>query len=91
MSRLTPKIGSEYQVPMDHSELDQLKQTYNEALERCIAAIRDQQTLLENTGHSARSEDAWKQAEFALDDANERAKKARQEYEEAVRKTNFGF
>ena len=76
---------------MEYPELDRLKSNFEAALQRWIAAIQREQELLASTTHSARSEDVWRQADFGQEEAQNAAKKAKQEYEDAVRKANFDF
>jgi len=76
---------------MEYPELDRLRSNFEHALQRWIAAIRREQDLLATTTHSARSEDVWRQTDFEQEDAQNAAKKAKQEYEDAVRQANFDF
>jgi hypothetical protein len=76
---------------MESQELDRLRSNFEQALQRWVAAIQREQELLRTTTHSARSEDIWQQADFDQEDAQSAAKKAKQEYEDAVRQANFGF
>ena len=76
---------------METAELDDLKLNFQRALERWTLSIQRLQQVLAQTSHSARSEDVWREADFEQDDAQKAAKNARQAYEEAVRKANFGF
>jgi hypothetical protein len=76
---------------MNSEELDRLRSNFEHALQVWVAAIQREQELLATTTHSARSEDIWRQADFEQEDAQSAAKKAKQEYEDAVRKANFGF
>ena len=76
---------------MEIAELDDLKLKFQRTLERWIRSIQRLQQVLAETSHSARSEDIWRQADFEQEDAQKAVKEARQAYEDAVRKTNFGF
>ena len=73
------------------AELDDLKLNFQRALERWVRSIQRLQEVLAQTSHSARAEDIWKQADFEQEDAQKGAKDAREAYEDAVRKANFGF
>lgn len=72
-------------------DLDLLKQNYQAALDRCIASIQGLKEVLAKTGYSARAEDDWEHAHFAVKEAQEEAKKAREDYEAGIREANFGF
>jgi hypothetical protein len=76
---------------MQTVELDGLKQNFERALERWVHSIQRLQEVLAETSHSARSEDVWRRADFEQDDAQKAVKDAREAYETAVRKANFGF
>jgi hypothetical protein len=76
---------------MDTSTLNDLKGRFESALQVWILKIQRLQEILRTTTHSARSEDIWEQADLDLTDAEDAVRKARQDYEEAVRKANFGF
>ena len=76
---------------MDTAELDDLKLNFERALDRWIRSIQHLQHVLAETSHSARSEDVWREADFEQEDAQNAVKAARQTYEDAVRKANFGF
>ena len=76
---------------METAELDDLKLNFQRALERWILSVQRLQQVLAETSHSARSEDVWREADFEQEEAQQAAKTARQAYEEAVRKANFGF
>ena len=76
---------------MDTAELDDLKLNFERALDRWIRSIQHLQHVLAETSHSARSEDVWREADFEQEDAQKAVKAARQTYEDAVRKANFGF
>ena len=72
-------------------ELDELKAKFERALERWIRSIQRLEEVLAETSHSARSEDIWKEADFEQEAAQKAANEARKEYEDCVRKANFGF
>jgi hypothetical protein len=76
---------------MQAAELDELRLTFQRALERWVRSIQHLQDLLAKTSHSARSEDIWRQADFEQEAAQKTVKDAREAYEEAVRKANFDF
>ena len=76
---------------METAELDDLKANFERALQRWQRSIQHLQQVLAETSHSARSEDIWEQADFEQEQAQKAVKDARQNYEDAVRKANFGF
>jgi CHASE3 domain sensor protein len=76
---------------MEISELDDLKLNFQRALEQWVRSIERLREVLAETSHSARSEDIWRQADFEQDEAQKAVKDAREAYETAVRKANFGF
>lgn len=76
---------------MEYPELDRLRSNFEHALQRWVAAIQREQELLATSTHSARSEDVWREADFEQEDAQKAVKKAKQEYEDAVRQADFDF
>ena len=76
---------------METAQLDDLKLTFERALERWLRSIERLQGVLAETSHSATSEDVWRQADFEQEEAQKAVKDARQAYEDAVRKANFDF
>jgi hypothetical protein len=74
----------------DAVELDEMQSQYKEAVEEWIAAIR-QEEMLASGDHSEAEIDEWESAGFAEEKARDQAKKAKTEYEEALRKKFFNF
>jgi hypothetical protein len=72
------------------TELDQLQRAYKSAVEAWIAAIREEEALA-STGHSAADVDKWEEADFAEEDARDKVKTAKREYEDALRDKFFNF
>jgi hypothetical protein len=72
------------------AELDRLRQAYKDAVEQWITAIRAEENMA-TPDHTVPAVDVWEHAGFDEGDARDKAKRARQEYEEALRKTDFGF
>jgi hypothetical protein len=72
------------------AELDKLRQVYKDAVERWITAIRAEENLA-TADHSVPAVDVWEHAGFDEEEARDKAKEARQEYEDALRKVDFGF
>jgi hypothetical protein len=75
---------------MEHSDFDQLLTSYRQALDQWIAAIRAEEALA-TPDHSMVAMEEWDAAGFALHDAESAAKKARDQYKNALRKKNYGF
>lgn len=75
---------------MENTELDSLRNVYKTAVEKWIAAIREEENLA-TPDHSVHAIDVWEHAGFAEEEARALAKKARAAYEDALREANFGF
>ena len=72
------------------AELDQLQRAYKTAVEAWIVAIREEEALA-STEHSVADVDKWEDADFAEEEAREKVKEAKQEYENALREKFFNF
>jgi hypothetical protein len=72
------------------AELDKLRQVYKDAVERWITAIRAEENLA-TADHSVPAVDVWEHAGFDEEEARDKAKEARRDYEDALRKVDFGF
>jgi hypothetical protein len=72
------------------AELDQLQRAYKTAVEAWIVAIREEEALA-STEHSVADVDKWEDADFAEEEAREKVKEAKQEYEDALREKFFNF
>jgi hypothetical protein len=75
---------------VDIAELDKLRQVYKDAVERWITAIRAEENLA-TADHSVPAVDVWEHAGFDEEEARDKAKEARRDYEDALRKVDFGF
>ncbi len=75
---------------MDNSKLDELQQSYKQAVDQWVGAIRAEEALA-TPDHSEVAMERWDSATLAQQDAQERAKKARDEYKDALRQVNYGF
>jgi hypothetical protein len=73
-----------------HAELDQMQHAYKAAVEQWIAAIRKEETLA-SANHTVAQVDRWEQADFDEEDARNRAKAAKANYEAALREKFFRF
>jgi hypothetical protein len=72
------------------AELDQLQRAYKTAVEAWIVAIREEEALA-STEHSVADVDKWEDADFTEEEAREKVKEAKQEYENALRGKFFNF
>ncbi len=72
------------------TELDQLQRAYKSAVEAWIAAIRHEEALA-STEHSVADVDKWENADFAEEEARDKVKTAKREYEDALREKFFNF
>ena len=72
------------------TELDQLQRAYQSAVEAWIAAIRHEEALA-STEHSIADIDRWEEADCAEEDARDKVKIAKRDYEDALREKFFNF
>jgi hypothetical protein len=75
---------------MEISELEQLRKSYKEAVERWIASIRAEEDLA-TPDYSVAAVDVWENAGFAEEEARNKAKEAKKVYEGALRMVDFHF
>jgi len=75
---------------MEISELDQLRNAYKLAVEQWVAAIRAEEDLA-TPDHTVHAVDIWEHAGFAEEEARDKAKEARQAYEDGLRMVDFHF
>ena len=75
---------------MDNAELDRLRQTYKDAVEKWITAIRDEEALA-TPDHSVHAWDLWEEAGFAKEHARKNALAAKEQYESALREADYGI
>ena len=75
----------------DNAELDRLQDAYRSALEKWIAAIRQEEALVALADHSLAEVDKWEQAHFAEDEVRGQVKSAKRDYEDALRRKFFNF
>jgi hypothetical protein len=75
---------------MGNTELDALRDAYKQAVEKWIAAIREEENLA-TADHTVHAIDVWENAGFSEEDARTAAKQAKTDYEDALRKVNFNF
>ena len=77
-------------MTVEISNLDQMQAAYKEAVDNWISTIRQEEALA-SVDHSETEIDEWETAGFREEDAREKAKQAKKEYEDALRKTFFNF
>ena len=75
---------------MDNPDFDQLLKSYKQAVANWVNAIRAEESLA-TEDHSIVEMEKWDDAAFKVDDAEEAAKKARDEYKDALREKNYGI
>ena len=74
----------------DIAKLDEMQKAYKAAVEKWIAAIREEEALA-SVHHSVAEVDKWEAAHFKEDDIREEVKAAKKAYEDALREKFFGF
>ena len=77
-------------VAVDTSELDQMQSAYKAAVEKWIAAIRQEEALA-SVNHTIAEVDKWEAAHFKEDEIRGEVKAAKKQYEDALREKFFGF
>jgi hypothetical protein len=75
---------------MDNPKLDELQQAYKQAVDQWILAIRAEEALA-TPDHSEVAMERWDAAGFAEQDAQNKAKQARDEYKAALRHLHYGI
>ena len=79
-----------YIALMDTMDLDQLQGRYKQTVDEWISAIEAEEALA-TSAHSMVEMERWDTAGLKLHDAELTAKKARDEYKNALRQKNYGF
>ena len=74
----------------DTANLDAMQRAYKAAVEKWIAAIREEEALA-SVNHSIAEVDKWEAAHFKEDEIRNEVKAAKRDYEDALRKKFFGF
>ena len=77
-------------MPDDNADLDQMQAAYKAAVEKWIAAIKEEEALA-SVNHSIAEVDKWEAAHFKEEEIREKVKAAKQRYEDALRQKFFGF
>ena len=75
---------------MENLSFDQLLQDYRQAIDSWVASIRAEEALA-NDDHSMIEMEKWDTAGLHVHDTELIAKKARDQYKNALRKKNYGF
>lgn len=74
----------------DTSKLDEMQSAYKAAVEKWIAAIKEEEALA-SVNHTLAEVDKWEAAHFKEDDIRNEVKAAKKAYEDALREKFFGF
>lgn len=77
-------------MPFERSELDRLQQAYKEAVDRWVAAIRDEEALA-TPDHSIAAWDRWDHAGFQAQAAQEQATVAKEAYKDGLRLLDYNI
>lgn len=75
---------------MTNPELDELRQSYKAAIDDWVNALRAEEALA-TADHSMISMERWDKAGFAAEEAQKKAKTARDKYKDALRLINYGI
>jgi len=75
---------------MDNSTLDALRSAYKQATDEWVASIRAEEAFA-TADHSEEAWEKWDTAEFAEQDAQKKAKTARDDYKNGLREAVMGF
>ena len=78
-------------MPVELSELDELQASYKAAVDDWVAIIREEEALASAADHSVAEIDEWENAADREDAARDKAKAAKQTYEDALREKFFHF
>jgi hypothetical protein len=75
---------------MEHAELITMQQAYKAAVEDWVAALRAEEALA-SVDPTLAQVDIWEAAHFKEEEARDRAKQAKKDYEDAIRMKIFAF
>jgi hypothetical protein len=75
---------------IDRAELDRLQQAYKMAVDNWIAAIREEEALA-TPDYSIPAWERWEQAGFKEQDAQDKAKAAKEAYIDGLRQRDYEF
>jgi hypothetical protein len=74
----------------EQAELSTMLRVYRGAVEDWVTAVREEEFLACGDPTLAQLDD-WEQAHFKEEEARDKAKKAKKDYEDAIRQSMFGF
>lgn len=77
-------------MSMNKADLDQSRAAYKQAVDAWVDAIRAEEALA-TPDHSMTAMEAWDDAGFREQDAQKKAKEARDAYKDGLRKANYGI
>jgi len=77
-------------MPIDRSALDRLQQVYKEAVDRWVAAIREEEALA-TPDHSLVAWERWEQAGFKTQEAQHHATVAKEAYKDGLRSLDYNI
>jgi hypothetical protein len=77
-------------VAIERSELDRLQRLYKEAVERWVAAIREEEALA-TPDHSIVAWEQWEQAGFKAQEAADQATEAKEAYKAGLRLLDYDY
>jgi hypothetical protein len=77
-------------MAVEISDLDRLQTAYKTAVDQWVTSIREEEALA-SSDHSETEIDAWEAASFREEDARNKAKEAKKDYESALREKFFNF
>ena len=75
---------------VDNEELDRLQAAYKQAVDKWVAAIREEEALA-SVNHNVAEIDQWEAAHFKEDEMRDLVLEAKKEYEDALRRKFFDF
>lgn len=74
----------------DSSQIEEMRLAYKAAVDAWVASIREEEALALQANSIANC-DEWEAAHFREEEFRQLAKKAKKNYEDAIRKELFGF
>jgi hypothetical protein len=77
-------------MAIEEAELDKMQSDYKAAVEEWIATIRQEEALA-SANHSVAEIDQWEGAADREEEARDKAKAAKEAYEDALREKFFNF
>ncbi len=77
-------------MTIEESELDKMQSAYKTAVEEWVAAIRQEEALA-SANHNVAQVDEWEAAADREEEARNKTKAAKKEYESALREKFYNF